>query len=55
MSGALGPVLQGWIVVDAKAARGQHQDLSVPGSEDEAMESCEAKMRGVFVQRGTHR
>lgn len=42
-------VLWGWIMIEAKAARGQYDDRSVAGSEDETMERCEAKMWGVFI------
>lgn len=43
-SGAFGPVPWGWIMIEAKAARDQHEDLSISGTEGKTMEICEAKM-----------
>lgn len=43
-SGALGPVPWGWIMMEAKVARGLHEDLNVPGNEKETMGSCKSKM-----------
>ena len=46
------PCPLGWILIELKASRDQHQTLGIPGSGAETTEGDEAKMWRTFVYRG---
>lgn len=42
-------------MIEAKAARDQHENLSISGSEGKTMEICAATIWDVCVQEGPHK